>query len=227
MCDECIPKNTSENRPRFKMSKEERAKLPGKEHAGKKISDLTPEQVEERRLFRRAYERIYRKWNSENGDYLKQYQAEYHINYQKNHGEQITEYLRGYMKKNPEWTLRSETRRKLRKSLVKSDNYTIKDIFDKWGTVCYLCNEEIDPNNLRPFRDKSEGWQSAVSLDHVVPLVHGGDDTMENVRPVHAICNIKKGSKISEEYLTEEHRQAKVLFETLYGAKKPGRPLKD
>lgn len=227
MCDECIPDLDKSSFPKFKMSKEERAKLPGKEHAGRKVSSLNPTELEERRIFRRAYERIYRDWNRENGNYLKTYQAQYHVNYQQNHGDQLRDYVREYMKKNPDWILRSMERRELRKSLVRSEKYTTQNILDKWGTVCYLCNEEIDLSIRRSFKDKTEGWQKALTLDHVIPLSEGGPDTPDNVRPTHASCNTKKGTKVLEEYLTDEHRAAKVLFEELYGQRKVGKPLKD
>jgi 5-methylcytosine-specific restriction endonuclease McrA len=30
----------------------------------------------------------------------------------------------------------------------------------------------------------------------VIPLSKGGNDTIENVRPAHAICNLRKGSRL-------------------------------
>lgn len=227
MCDDCIPKIDKSLFPKFKMSKDERKALPGKEHAGRPVSELTSEELEEKRVFRRAYERIYRKWNRENGDYLHKYQVEYHINYQKNHGERLTEYVRGYMKDNPDWTIRSMERRKLRLQFVKSEKYTTQDVLDAWGTICHICKEEIDISIRRNYTDRSPGWEMSLTLDHVIPVSYGGSDTLENVKPAHSICNTKKGPKVSEADLTDEHIKAKVLFEEAYGTKRAGAPLKD
>jgi len=31
-----------------------------------------------------------------------------------------------------------------------------------------------------------------LHIDHVMPLSKGGPDTLENVRPAHGSCNVKK-----------------------------------
>jgi len=31
-----------------------------------------------------------------------------------------------------------------------------------------------------------------LHIDHLVPLAKGGSDTLENVRPAHGICNLRK-----------------------------------
>jgi hypothetical protein len=226
MCNDCIPKIDKSAFPKFKMTKEQRAALPGKD-IRKKISEMTPQEHEEHLIFRRAYERIYRDWNRTESGYLLEYQKQYQINYQKNHAEELTEYIKSYMAKNPDWILRSINRRKQRLSLVPSEPYTIKDIIDKWGTICYLCQEEIDPNNRRSFNDRAPGWEQSFNPDHVIPISAGGSDTLDNVRPTHAICNIKKGSSIPEGLLTDEHRALKVLIDSSIGQVKRGRPLKD
>jgi 5-methylcytosine-specific restriction endonuclease McrA len=131
------------------------------------------------------------------------------------------------MKDNPEWLTRGTENRRLRKSLVYSEPYTTQDVLDKWGTICYLCNKEIDITNRKSFNNRSEGRDQSLSLDHVIPLAYGGPDTLDNVKPTHNVCNNKKGYKIPEELVTEELLQAKVLIDKLIGVKKVGRPLKD
>lgn len=225
MCDDCIPKIDKSKFPKFKMTKEQRSSLPGKQ-SRKKLSEMTPEEHKEHLVFRRAYERIYREWSKTESGYLLEYQKQYHINYKQNHATELTEYIKDYMAKNPDWFVRGKTRREKRLSLVPREDYTMKDVLDKWGTVCYLCQEEIDPNNIRPLTDKSPGWEQALTPDHVIPISEGGPDTLDNVKPTHAICNIKKGSSVPEELLTDEHRARKVLMEQVIGQVKRGRPRK-
>ena len=226
MCDDCIPKIDKSSFPKFKMTKDQRASLPGKESV-KKPSEMTSEEHKEHLIFRRAYERIYREWNKTESGYLLEYQKQYQVNYKQNHSDELTEYIKDYMAKNPEWMARSKARRDVRLSLVPREKYTMDDVLERWGTVCYLCQEEIDPTNRRPITDKSLGWEQALTPDHVIPISAGGADTLKNVRPTHAICNIRKGSSTQDELLTDEHRARKVLFEGALGQIKKGRPRKD
>lgn len=39
---------------------------------------------------------------------------------------------------------------------------------------------------------KHRGWELGLHIEHVVDIALGGADTLENVRPAHGICNIKK-----------------------------------
>ena len=50
------------------------------------------------------------------------------------------------------------------------------------GAICYLCGEEmlIGIDQLH--------------VDHVLPVHHGGTDTEDNLRPVHAACNRYRGA---------------------------------
>jgi len=43
-----------------------------------------------------------------------------------------------------------------------------QQVFATYGEVCWLC-----------------GGDGADTIDHLVPLVHGGDDHIENLRPAH------------------------------------------
>ena len=45
---------------------------------------------------------------------------------------------------------------------------------------CWICG--------RPLGDDTH-------LDHVKPLARGGWDTLANLRPTHAECNMRKGAK--------------------------------
>jgi 5-methylcytosine-specific restriction endonuclease McrA len=61
-----------------------------------------------------------------------------------------------------------------------------------YGPICHLCNESIDINISRKIGQ--EGWEGSLHIDHIIPLSKGGEDTIRNVKPSHAICNMRKGS---------------------------------
>jgi 5-methylcytosine-specific restriction endonuclease McrA len=72
--------------------------------------------------------------------------------------------------------------------------YSIEDVLEKYGTDCHICEEPIDFN--APRKVGIEGWEKGLHLDHFIPLTKGGGDSIENIRPSHGICNIRKGNKL-------------------------------
>ncbi len=69
--------------------------------------------------------------------------------------------------------------------------YTETEMLKRYGTVCYLCNEQIDFDAPRT----GAGYEKSFWRDHVVALINGGPDTLDNVKPSHAVCNQLKGTK--------------------------------
>lgn len=80
--------------------------------------------------------------------------------------------------------------------------YTEAQVLERYGVTCYLCAAPIDPQIPRRI-GKENGWELGLHIDHVVPIIAGGPDTLENVRPTHAICNMKKGDKMPEDFEVE------------------------
>lgn len=72
--------------------------------------------------------------------------------------------------------------------------YTLDQVIDTYGIQCYVCGNLIDLKAER--QPGKDGWQNGLHIDHYVPLSKGGADILENVRPTHGLCNLKKGSKI-------------------------------
>jgi hypothetical protein len=85
--------------------------------------------------------------------------------------------------------LYNSTRRARRLSNPR-EPYTEQQVLDTYGTLCYICGTEIDFK--APRRVGTLGWENGLHLDHVTPIKHGGADSLENVKPAHGICNIKK-----------------------------------
>lgn len=85
----------------------------------------------------------------------------------------------------------SRTRRARRKNVV-SEKYTEQDILIRWGTNCHICGNAIDLT--APKSPGITGWELGLHLDHVIPLKEKGPDTIENVKPAHGLCNLKKAA---------------------------------
>jgi hypothetical protein len=45
-------------------------------------------------------------------------------------------------------------------------------------------------------RDQSGARMRACTMDHVIPLSKGGPHIEENIRPAHAVCNLRKGARL-------------------------------
>ena len=68
------------------------------------------------------------------------------------------------------------------------DYYTTDDVLAKWGYNCHICNDPIDFK--APRQCGEPGWELGLHLDHVIPIAKGGPDTLANVKPAHAKCNV-------------------------------------
>ena len=92
----------------------------------------------------------------------------------------------------PEYRARfhaAEIRRKRLLANAKSEPYLRESIFERDGWKCGLCDEPIDPELKWPDT-------RSPSIDHVIPLSLGGDDTPANVQAAHLTCNVSKGNRV-------------------------------
>lgn len=87
---------------------------------------------------------------------------------------------------------RNSARRKARIKQNGFEFYTENEVLEKYGTTCYLCNEEIDLS--APRLVGKPGWQKGLHIDHYIPIARGGPDNLENVRPTHGFCNLSKNA---------------------------------
>lgn len=70
--------------------------------------------------------------------------------------------------------------------------YSLTQVLVAYGKNCHICHTPID---LKASRRVGVGdWFLGLHIDHLIPIAKGGPDTLENVRPSHAICNLKKGA---------------------------------
>ena len=99
-----------------------------------------------------------------------------------------------YHKENPHKTRERRRKRRAKEKQVESTPYTERNVLDTYGIECHICGVEIDL--LAPRQaGKAEHWELGLHIDHLVSINLGGSDTLENVRPAHAKCNLQKGAK--------------------------------
>jgi 5-methylcytosine-specific restriction endonuclease McrA len=106
--------------------------------------------------------------------------------------EKVIKRTRSWQKANPEKLITNRNRFRARKSGNHFEFYTLQEVFDTYGTNCYLCDMPIN-FNVSGKSGSNPQWHSGFHLDHFIGLNDGGSDTLENVRPSHAWCNLSKG----------------------------------
>ena len=103
-----------------------------------------------------------------------------------------------YKKSNPdkvmEWGRRKNRKREALKRNNGHEPYSEKEVLDKYGKMCHICQTLIDLS--APRQVGKAGWQKGLHIDHLHPLSKGGPDTLDNVRPSHGKCNIDKRAKL-------------------------------
>jgi len=67
----------------------------------------------------------------------------------------------------------------------------VEDIALRDGFICHICISPVDMSLARNSR-------FGATLDHVYPLSKGGDDSLENLKLAHWICNVKKSNKLGD-----------------------------
>ena len=185
----CIIENCkwphSSNGMHILKNDEERAEY-AKER-GKAYRKLNKEKVSEQKkaAYRKNTEHYKKKakerYEATDPEVRRSYQANYH---EKN-------------KDNPEYVKKLRDRANKRRALKKKNGhtpYTEGEVIERWGTKCHICTGEIDFK--APRRPGKKGWELGLNMEHVVPIYLGGEDSLENVKPSHVLCNLKKGSKL-------------------------------
>jgi len=98
-------------------------------------------------------------------------------------------------------TYRQASRKRVAKDRgVYHENWTEKQLFDTYGTNCYICNKAIDFDAPK----RGEGSELSSWPDHIVPTSRGGENTIRNVRPCHRKCNQAKYTMTYDEFINSD-----------------------
>jgi 5-methylcytosine-specific restriction endonuclease McrA len=80
-------------------------------------------------------------------------------------------------------------KRRARLAGVKREPYTTASIAERDGYLCSLCGERVDVDLKYPH-------PGSASVDHILPLSLGGDDTLANVALACLGCNLRKSNRV-------------------------------
>lgn len=81
---------------------------------------------------------------------------------------------------------RKNVRRRAARRLS-SDHFTMADIGERDGWRCHLCHRKVN-------RKLSGMHPDGPTIDHLVPLSFGGEDTLDNVALAHRKCNLERNN---------------------------------
>ncbi len=87
---------------------------------------------------------------------------------------------------------RERRRRRALEHKARSEPYALVEIAERDRKICALCHGPVDMSLAVPHRQ-------APTVDHIVPLSEGGDDTPANVQLAHFTCNSSKGARGSQQ----------------------------
>jgi len=77
---------------------------------------------------------------------------------------------------------------------VKTERINVAYIYDRDAWRCGVCGKRVDKALTYPHL-------MSASLDHIVPLAHGGTHTKANVQLAHFICNSTKSDRLDVQQL--------------------------
>lgn len=80
-------------------------------------------------------------------------------------------------------------KRKALKLGATTEDFTRLEVFERDGWTCGLCGEPVD-------RELKWPDPMSPSLDHVIPLIKGGDHSRANTQCSHLTCNVRKHDRI-------------------------------
>ena len=123
---------------------------------------------------RKIYLKNYRQANSEKRRVYRQTKLE-HI--------RVCEKI--YRQKNPEKLRINGRKRRALKHKALHEPYTNSYIFERDGWICQICGQKI--NRRLKYPSPRSG-----SIDHIIPLSKGGNDSPMNVQAAHLRCNVGK-----------------------------------
>lgn len=91
------------------------------------------------------------------------------------------------------WSKKNHRRRAIKRS-VATEPYSLAEIAERDGNRCGLCRRKVRMDVPFP-------KVGSPTIDHIIPLAKGGDDTRRNVQLAHLGCNSSKRTRAMGEQL--------------------------
>lgn len=91
------------------------------------------------------------------------------------------------------WQRKNRRRRALKRGAA-SEHYTLTGIAERDHGRCGLCGQKVPMDHRHPD-------PLSPTIDHIIPISLGGDDTRANVQLAHFRCNNAKGARRAGEQL--------------------------
>lgn len=85
---------------------------------------------------------------------------------------------------NPEKVREQKHRRRARMYGSGYEPVDLAALLDEYGMWCHICDDAIVS-------------MADLHFDHVIPLARGGVHAAHNIRPAHALCNMRKGARVA------------------------------
>lgn len=72
-----------------------------------------------------------------------------------------------------------------------------QEIAHDFGLLCAICGRAVDPDDTWIGKNGRRCYgRNYPTVDHIIPLKHGGTDTLDNVQLACKHCNSSKGAKL-------------------------------
>jgi hypothetical protein len=120
-------------------------------------------------------------WRKQNPEYMAKWHEE--------NREHIAEVNATWAKNNPDKRHASAVSRRARQRRATIEKFLRSEIYERDGWICQLCLKPIDHDLKWPD-------PGSPSVDHIIPLIKGGDHSRANVQATHLTCNLRKYDKI-------------------------------
>lgn len=143
-----------------------------------------------------------RRWAEANADHKREYNSQYFAQ----NGEALKAANKKWRQENHEQILSyNREREALKRSLLVDRGVTTNALRDRDGDACTYCGADLwfgRSSNYRP---------NKASVDHVIPIVRGGEHSFANTVLACLRCNIQKGDRALDEWEALRQRDAKSI----------------
>jgi 5-methylcytosine-specific restriction endonuclease McrA len=129
-------------------------------------------------------------WYQKNQKRLRTYTNQWRLKNKEKNKETVKRYYKKLVEENSDQFRRASNKRRAKKLANGFEIYTEQQVLDTYGSLCHICGIAIDLT--APRKAGKQGWEMSLHIDHLCPISKGGPDTLANVRPSHAQCNLRK-----------------------------------